>query len=59
MHFESMHLFLIKANLEKMCRSLEDQLSEMKTKNEENVRQLNDIGLQRARLQTENGKTFD
>lgn len=43
------------ANLEKMCRSLEDQLSELKTKNDEHVRQLNDIGVQRARLQTENG----
>lgn len=38
-----------------MCRSLEDQLSELKTKNDEHVRQLNDIGVQRARLQTENG----
>uniref|UniRef100_A0A3Q2VFL0 Myosin motor domain-containing protein n=1 Tax=Haplochromis burtoni TaxID=8153 RepID=A0A3Q2VFL0_HAPBU len=45
-----------KANLEKMCRSLEDQLSELKTKNDEHVRQLNDIGVQRARLQTENGE---
>uniref|UniRef100_A0A3B3YIP3 Myosin motor domain-containing protein n=1 Tax=Poecilia mexicana TaxID=48701 RepID=A0A3B3YIP3_9TELE len=47
---------IAKGNLEKMCRSLEDQLSEVKTKNEENMRQLNDIGLQRARLQTENGE---
>ncbi|XP_042363728.1 myosin heavy chain, fast skeletal muscle-like isoform X1 [Plectropomus leopardus] len=45
-----------KANLEKMCRTLEDQLSEMKSKNEEHVRQLNDIGVQRARLITENGE---
>ncbi|KAJ4927228.1 hypothetical protein JOQ06_014963 [Pogonophryne albipinna] len=45
-----------KGNLEKMCRTLEDQLSEMKTKNEEHVRQLNDIGVQRARLLTENGE---
>lgn len=44
------------ANLEKMCRTLEDQLSEVKTKNDEHVRQLNDIGMQRARLQTENGE---
>ncbi|KAA8593422.1 hypothetical protein FQN60_009538, partial [Etheostoma spectabile] len=43
-----------KGNLEKMCRTLEDQLSEMKSKNEEHVRQLNDIGAQRARLLTEN-----
>ncbi|KAM3878148.1 myosin heavy chain, fast skeletal muscle-like [Diretmus argenteus] len=45
-----------KGNLEKLCRTLEDQLSELKTRNEENVRQLNDIGLQKARLQTENGE---
>ncbi|XP_029286638.1 myosin heavy chain, fast skeletal muscle-like [Cottoperca gobio] len=45
-----------KGNLEKMCRTLEDQLSEMKTKNEEHLRQLNDIGVQRARLLTENGE---
>eukprot|EP00064_Thunnus_orientalis_P021007 superscaffoldBa00006118_g21161 len=43
-------------NLEKMCRTLEDQLSELKAKNDENVRQLNDINAQRARLQTENGE---
>ena len=43
-------------NLEKMCRTLEDQLSEIKSKSDENVRQINDIGAQRARLLTENGK---
>uniref|UniRef100_H2LNX8 Myosin heavy chain, fast skeletal muscle-like n=1 Tax=Oryzias latipes TaxID=8090 RepID=H2LNX8_ORYLA len=45
-----------KGNLEKMCRTLEDQLSELKAKNDENVRQLNDLNAQRARLQTENGE---
>lgn len=39
-----------------MCRTLEDQLSELKTKDDEHVRQLNDISTQKARLQTENGK---
>jgi hypothetical protein len=38
-----------------MCRTLEDQTSELKTKNDEFVRQLNDLNGQRARLQTENG----
>uniref|UniRef100_A0A3B4WJQ0 Myosin motor domain-containing protein n=1 Tax=Seriola lalandi dorsalis TaxID=1841481 RepID=A0A3B4WJQ0_SERLL len=47
-----------KGNLEKMCRTLEDQLSELKAKNDENVRQLNDINGQKARLQTENGDEF-
>lgn len=46
------------ANLEKMCRSLEDQLSEIKTKEEEQQRIINDINAQRARLQTESGQTF-
>ncbi|XP_064164998.1 myosin heavy chain, fast skeletal muscle-like [Anguilla rostrata] len=45
-----------KSNLEKLCRTLEDQLSEVKTKNDENVRQLNDFGAQKARLLTENAK---
>ncbi|KAM8723547.1 myosin heavy chain, fast skeletal muscle-like isoform 1-T1 [Acanthopagrus schlegelii] len=45
-----------KGNLEKMCRTLEDQFSELKAKNDENVRQLNDISGQKARLQTENGE---
>ncbi|XP_075317254.1 myosin heavy chain, fast skeletal muscle-like [Odontesthes bonariensis] len=45
-----------KANLEKLCRTLEDQLSELKSKNDENVRQLNDNSAQKARLQTENGE---
>ncbi|XP_008297861.1 myosin heavy chain, fast skeletal muscle-like [Stegastes partitus] len=45
-----------KGNLEKMCRTLEDQLSELKTKNDEHLRQLNDVGAQKARLLTENGE---
>ncbi|XP_068598563.1 myosin heavy chain, fast skeletal muscle-like [Brachionichthys hirsutus] len=45
-----------KANLEKMCRSLEDQLSEFKSKNEEQMRQLNEVNVQRSRLMTENGE---
>ncbi len=36
---------------------MEDQLSEIKAKSDENSRQLNDMNAQRARLQTENGKT--
>ncbi|KAJ8360951.1 hypothetical protein SKAU_G00174760 [Synaphobranchus kaupii] len=45
-----------KGNLEKMCRTIEDQLSELKTKNDEHVRQLNDISAHKARLHTENGE---
>ncbi|XP_036382014.1 myosin heavy chain, fast skeletal muscle-like [Megalops cyprinoides] len=45
-----------KANFEKLCRTLEDQLSEYKTKHDENSRQIAEINAQRARLQTENGE---
>ncbi|XP_036426741.1 myosin heavy chain, fast skeletal muscle [Colossoma macropomum] len=45
-----------KAHLEKMCRTLEDQVSELKTKTEEQLRHLNDISVHKARLQTENGE---
>uniref|UniRef100_A0A8C3EXT6 Uncharacterized protein n=1 Tax=Corvus moneduloides TaxID=1196302 RepID=A0A8C3EXT6_CORMO len=45
-----------KANLEKMCRTLEDQLSEYKTKEEQNQRMISDLSAQRARLQTESGE---
>uniref|UniRef100_UPI003AAE03E5 myosin heavy chain, fast skeletal muscle-like n=1 Tax=Centroberyx gerrardi TaxID=166262 RepID=UPI003AAE03E5 len=45
-----------KGNLEKMCRTLEDQLNELKVKNDENLRQINDMTAQRARLMTENGE---
>lgn len=38
-----------------MCRTLEDQFSELKTKNDENVRQINDLSGNKARLLTENG----
>nr|ACA33869.1 skeletal muscle myosin heavy chain [Ctenopharyngodon idella] len=44
------------ANLEKMCRTLEDQLSEINPRNDGNLRQINDLSAQRARLQTENGE---
>ena len=46
----------MQGNLEKMCRTLEDQMSELKTKEEEQQRLINDLTAQRARLQTEAGK---
>ncbi|XP_028825649.1 myosin heavy chain, fast skeletal muscle-like [Denticeps clupeoides] len=45
-----------KSNLDKMCRTLEDQLSELRNKNEENNNQLNDTNAQKARFATENGE---
>uniref|UniRef100_A0A2K5E9B6 Myosin-2 n=1 Tax=Aotus nancymaae TaxID=37293 RepID=A0A2K5E9B6_AOTNA len=49
-------LFLIQGNLEKMCRTLEDQVSELKSKEEEQQRLINDLTTQRGRLQTESGE---
>ncbi|XP_070708640.1 myosin-6-like [Pempheris klunzingeri] len=46
----------MKANLEKMCRTLEDQMTEYKTKSEEGQRTINDFTMQKAKLQTENGE---
>ena len=40
-----------------MCRSLEDQLSEVKTREEQQLRLINDLSSQKSRLQTENGET--
>ncbi|CAL8302243.1 unnamed protein product [Merluccius merluccius] len=45
-----------KINLEKLCRSLEDNLHEAKTKEEEHQRLINDLSGQKARLQTENAE---
>lgn len=47
---------LSQANLEKMCRTLEDQMNEHRSKAEETQRSVNDLTSQRAKLQTENGK---
>ncbi|KAM7146193.1 myosin-4-like [Macrochelys suwanniensis] len=45
-----------KSNLEKMCRAIEDQFSETKTKNDEHMRLINDLNIQKKRLHTENGE---
>ncbi|XP_070708589.1 myosin heavy chain, fast skeletal muscle-like [Pempheris klunzingeri] len=45
-----------KINYEKLCHSLEDQLSEYKAKHDENTHLINEINAQRARLQNENGE---
>ena len=44
-------------NLEKMCRTFEDQSADYRAKLEETQRTLNDTNTQRAKLQTENGKS--
>ncbi|KAG7216768.1 hypothetical protein INR49_021166, partial [Caranx melampygus] len=45
-----------KTNLEKMCRTFEDQMSELRTKSDEGQRIINDFTMQKAKLQTENGE---
>uniref|UniRef100_A0A7N5ZRZ3 Myosin heavy chain 6 n=1 Tax=Anabas testudineus TaxID=64144 RepID=A0A7N5ZRZ3_ANATE len=45
-----------KTNLEKMCRTLEDQLMEHRTQSEEAQRTINDFTMQKAKFQTENGE---
>lgn len=40
-----------------MCRTLEDQLSEVKTKEEEQQRLINELSTQKARLHTESGQS--
>ncbi|KAL2297583.1 hypothetical protein Nmel_016128 [Mimus melanotis] len=45
-----------KSNLEKTCRALEDQFSEVRAKDDEHVRLINDLNTQKTRLQTENGE---
>lgn len=46
----------LQANLEKICRTLEDQLSEARGKNEEAQRSLSELTTQKSRLQTEAGE---
>ncbi|XP_043571152.1 myosin-4-like [Chiloscyllium plagiosum] len=44
------------ANLEKVARTLEDQVSELKAKHDEHQRLINDLSTHKARLATENGE---
>ncbi|KAM3865583.1 myosin-7-like [Diretmus argenteus] len=50
------HVVKSKSNLEKMCRTLEDQMNEYKTKAEEGQRTIYDFTMHKAKLQTENGE---
>ncbi|XP_030361678.1 myosin-3-like [Strigops habroptila] len=45
-----------KAHLEKMYRTLEDQMRDIKAKCEENQRNMNEMVIQKAQLQTESGE---
>lgn len=46
---------ILQIHFEKLCHSLEDQLSDFKTKHDENTRLINEINTQKAKLQNENG----
>ncbi|MBN3284628.1 MYH6 protein, partial [Polyodon spathula] len=50
------HVTKAKSNLEKMCRTTEDQMNEYRSKYEEAQRSVNDFSTQRAKLMTENGE---
>ena len=50
--------FILKTNLEKTSRTLEDQMNEYRTKWEESQRSLNDFTTQKAKLQAENGQYY-
>lgn len=54
-NFKFLILLTLQINFEKLCHSLEDQLSEYKTKHDENARLITEINAQRAKLQNENG----
>ncbi|XP_051928101.1 myosin-1-like [Hippocampus zosterae] len=45
-----------KSHYEKLCHSMEDQLSEYKAKHDEDSRLITELNTQRARLQNENGE---
>lgn len=48
--------FPLKTNLEKTCRTLEDQMNEYKNKCDEYQRTVHDFTSQKAKLQAENGE---
>lgn len=48
--------FPLKTNLEKTCRTLEDQMNEYRNKCDEYQRTIHDFTSQKAKLQAENGE---
>ncbi|XP_041283286.1 myosin-3-like [Onychostruthus taczanowskii] len=56
-HLHKFHfLILFQAVLEKRYRTLEDEMSEMKVRLEEHQRNVNEVVMQKAQLQTESGE---
>lgn len=48
--------FFFKSNVERMCRTVEDQFNEIKAKDDQQTQLIHDLNMQKARLQTQNGK---
>uniref|UniRef100_G1L4J7 Myosin heavy chain 13 n=1 Tax=Ailuropoda melanoleuca TaxID=9646 RepID=G1L4J7_AILME len=44
-----------KSNVERMCRTVEDQFNEIKAKDDQQTQLIHDLNMQKARLQTQNG----
>ncbi|CAK7318384.1 MYH13 [Vulpes lagopus] len=45
-----------KSNVERMCRTVEDQFNEIKAKDDQQTQLIHDLNMQKARLQTQNGE---
>ncbi|EPY86763.1 myosin-13 [Camelus ferus] len=45
-----------KSNMERMCRTVEDQFNEIKAKDVQQTQLIHDLNMQKARLQTQNGE---
>nr|XP_019610779.1 PREDICTED: myosin-13 [Rhinolophus sinicus] len=45
-----------KSNMERMCRTVEDQFNELKAKEDQQTQLIQDLNMQKARLQTQNGE---
>ncbi|XP_036706699.1 myosin-13-like [Balaenoptera musculus] len=44
------------SNVERMCRTVEDQFNEIKAKDDQQTQLIHDLNMQKARLQTQNGE---
>uniref|UniRef100_A0A8D0P9D0 Myosin-13 n=1 Tax=Sus scrofa TaxID=9823 RepID=A0A8D0P9D0_PIG len=45
-----------KSNVERVCRTVEDQFNEIKAKDDQQTQLIHDLNMQKARLQTQNGE---
>uniref|UniRef100_G1PC91 Myosin motor domain-containing protein n=1 Tax=Myotis lucifugus TaxID=59463 RepID=G1PC91_MYOLU len=47
---------VFKSNMERLCRTVEDQFNEIKAKDDQQTQLIHDLNMQKARLQTQNGE---